>query len=159
MLIPRNMKAYRRIFLSAATACFLATGLSAAGTQAGDLVPLATVEGEQYTVEIVAPAVNVDADAQFRVSIAAKGGFKFNQAFPTKLKLGDPPNGLEFPKRRLKKGDGQASADGKSFAFAVPVKATKAGQFPFDAVLKFSVCNDEKCVVQRKKLKIAITAK
>ena len=52
----------------------------------------------------------------------------------------------------------RSALKGKSFTFAVPVKATRAGQFPFEAVLKFSVCNDDKCVVQRKKLKSSLTA-
>ncbi|MBW2529100.1 MAG: hypothetical protein JRI23_33290 [Deltaproteobacteria bacterium] len=153
------MKAYRCFLLSAAAAAALACGTVTAVAAPDDVAPLATINAEQYTIEVTAAPVTVGADASFQVKVAAKGGFKFNQAFPTKLKLGAAPDGLQFPKPKLKKGDGTASADGKSFVFDVPVKATRAGQFPFDAVLKFSVCNDDKCVVQRKKLKSSITAR
>jgi hypothetical protein len=152
------MKVYRCFLLSAAAACALSLGVPTAAARPDAAAPLATVRGEQYTIDVTTPPVSVGADAEFQVKVAATGGFKFNQAFPTKLKLGDAPDGLVFPKPKLKKGDGVASADGKSFTFAVPVKATRAGQFPFEAVLKFSVCNDDKCVVQRKKLKSRITA-
>jgi hypothetical protein len=152
------MKAYRCFLLGAAAACALSLGVPTAAASPDATVPLATISGEQYTIEVTSPPVSVGADAEFQVKVEATGGFKFNKAFPTKLKLGDAPEGLVFPKPKLKKGDGVASADGKSFTFAVPVKATRAGRFPFEAVLKFSVCNDDKCVVQRKKLKSSISA-
>lgn len=153
------MKAYRCFLLGAAAACSLALAVPTAAAAPATVAPLATINGEQYTIDVATPPVSVGAEAEFQVKVTATGGFKFNKAFPTKLKLGAAPDGLEFPKPKLKKGDGQASADGKSFTFAVPVKATRAGKFPFDAVLKFSVCNDDKCVVQRKKLKSSISAR
>ena len=162
------MKSFHRRLLmlttGAAAALTLALGIS---TSAAAPAPpsaeasrhvAATVDGEQYSVQISAPTVAVGADAQFQVKISAKPGFKFNKQFPTKLKLDEPPTGLEFPKRRLKKGDGSVAADSMSFTFPVPVKATQAGTFPFGGVLKFSVCNDAKCVVKREKLKSQIVA-
>jgi len=148
----------------AAAALTLALGMptgAAAPSAAGLDRPsfaAATVDGEQYSVQVGAPKITVGAAAEFQVKISAKPGYKFNKLFPTKLKLADPPDGLEFPKRKLKKGDGSLAADQMSFTFAVPVKATRAGTFPFEAVLKFSVCNDAKCVVKREKLKSQIVA-
>ena len=120
--------------------------------------PLATVEGDQYLVAVEAPTLEVGKEGALRVSIAGKNGFKFNKDFPVKLELTAPPEGLSARKLVLKRDDGQLDADGK-FNFLVPLLASKAGEFALEATLKFSVCNDDKCVVQRQTLRAQVVAR
>jgi hypothetical protein len=119
--------------------------------------PVATLEADQYSVELEAPVLQVGKEGNLRVTIAPKSGFKFNKEFPTKLELAPPPEGLTAPKPVLKRADGELAADGK-FTFLAPLRASRAGEFSIEATLKFSVCNDDKCVVQRQTLRAKVTA-
>lgn len=125
---------------------------------AAERLPLATVEGDQYLVEVEAPTLEVGKEGALRVVVSGKNGFKFNKDFPIKLELTAPPEGLSAPKLLLKRDDGKLDADGK-FTFLVPLLASKAGEFSLEATLKFSVCNDDKCVVQRQTLRAKVTAR
>lgn len=146
--------------LAAATSAFAVSHATAAPVVSeSEAISLGTIDGEQYTIDVGSPEVTVGQAASFKVTVKAKDGFKFNEAFPTKLKLDDPPAGLELPKRKLKRGDGKLGGGGKTFTFDVPVKATQAGSFDVKGQLKFSVCNDSKCVVQKKTLTSSISAK
>jgi hypothetical protein len=116
------------------------------------------VEGDQYLIQIDPPALRVGEPGMLAVSIEGKAGFKFNRDFPTKLELGTAPDGLAFPKPKLKRDDGVLDADGKVFTFKAPMIAGRAGVYAVEATLKFSVCNDDKCVVQRQTLRARVTA-
>jgi len=116
------------------------------------------VEGDQYLIQVDPPALRVSEAGALGVSIEGKAGFKFNRDFPTKLELGPAPDGLEFPKPKLKRADGVLDADGKVFTFKAPMIAKRAGDYAIEATLKFSVCNEDKCVVQRQTLRAKIGA-
>jgi hypothetical protein len=115
------------------------------------------VEGDQYLVQVEPPSLRSGETGALSVSIEGKAGFKFNRDFPTKLELGAAPEGLEFPQPVLKRADGALDGAGKVFTFKAPIVAKRAGEFAFDATLKFSVCNEDKCVVQRQTLRTALS--
>jgi hypothetical protein len=160
----------RRWSMAAAAALALAPVLALAPSPShaadaegpsGRVAALATtkVEGDQYLVQIEPPALRLGDPGALTVSIEGKAPFKFNREFPTRLELGTAPDGLEFPKPLLKRGDGALDDAGKVFTFKAPIVAKRAGDFAVEATLKFSVCNDDKCVVQRQTLRTTIAAR
>jgi hypothetical protein len=121
-------------------------------------VPVAaTVEGDQYTVTIDAAVAKVGQPGAIVVAITPKAGFKINEEFPTKLTVESPPDGLSFPSPVLKKADGTLDAQGR-FAFRMPFVAARAGAFKVEPTLKFSVCNADRCIVQRQTLAVQVKA-
>jgi hypothetical protein len=125
----------------------------------GAALAVTKVEGDQYLVQIEPPALQIGEAGALTVRIEGKAGFKFNRDFPTKLDLGTAPDGLQFPKPLLKRGDGSLDDAGKVFTFKAPIVAKRAGEFALEATLKFSVCNEDKCVVQRQQLRAKVAAR
>src|SRR5262245_37631610 len=147
MLSSRAMKVFARFSAIALTAAGLTmvSGSVASDATAGETA-LANLEGDGYTIVVTDGSGKVGEETHVVVTIKAKAGFKVNEKYPTKLKLHDAPSGVELPKQVLKKDDG--SFEGKSaFTFKVPVKATRAGSFDVKGKLKFSVCNDQSCLI------------
>lgn len=157
MLSSRAMKVFARFAALSLTALSLGF-VSDGNAAASEASALSTVKGDGYQIVVTDGSGQVGQETQVIVTIKAAEGYKVNEKYPHKLKLGDAPAGLEFPKPVLKKDDG--TFDGKkSFTFKVPVKATRAGTFSLEGKLKFSVCNDSQCLVEKKELKAKVTAK
>lgn len=118
-------------------------------------VALSNVEGESFVIKVVDATVASGKEGTFTVSINAKDGFKVNDQYPHKVNLDDPPSGVALPKQKLKKGDGQF--EGKSFVFKIPVKAESAGSHTVGGNVKFSVCNDNQCLIKDAAIQAKIT--
>jgi hypothetical protein len=170
MLDAASMSHPRRTWTVAALTCALGLALGLAPSPSRAAPPggpterpsaLATtkLEGDQYLIEIEPPELRVGTPGALRVSIEGKAGFHFNRDFPTKLELGTAPDGLDFPKPVLKRADGALDEAGKTFTFKAPMTAKRAGEFALETTLKFSVCNEDKCVVQRQTLRTKVEAR
>lgn len=117
-----------------------------------------TIKGSHHEVTTRAPAaVTVASLAHVKVTISAGPGYKVNKEYPTKLQITAVP-GVEFPKLLLKKTDGTFSNKSKTFALRVPFKVKKGGKFPFKGLLKFSVCDASRCLIEKQKLNAILVA-
>ena len=125
-------------------------------TQTATQTATQTGEGYELTVHDAAGAVG-DSTA-IVVVIKATGQYKVNAKYPHKVKLGEPPAGLELPRRTLKRADGELG-DAQTFTFRIPAKATKAGSFAVTGKLKFSVCDATSCLIKKEALAATVTAK
>lgn len=172
MLSAGAMRAYRRLSASLlggmtlVVALALGAGPSHAtpepGGTRGPAAVTATIDGEHYRIAVESdPAgpANVGSVGHLVVTIAAKEGYKVNKPYPTKLKMADPPpEGMEYPQKVLKRKDGEWVDGDKAFRFRAPFKPLRAGTFSVEGKLKFSVCNEDRCVIQKQTVKLAITA-
>ncbi len=122
-------------------------------TQLGD----GKIRGEGYVVSSSAESLSVGKKGFITVEIKAGEGYKVNDQYPHKIKFKSIPDGLSVPKM-VKKKDG-AFEGKKVFRFKVAVTAAKAGDFKVSGKLKFSVCNDKSCIIQKKMIKVALSAK
>jgi hypothetical protein len=153
------MKVFRRITTLSALAL---AGLTLASTPSSAAQPgvaeLAKVEGDGFAIVVTDGSAKVGEQTQVVFSIEAKDGYKVNEKYPHKLKIKDAPDGVELPKPVLKKGDG--AFDGKNtFTFKLPVKAKRAGSFELVGKLKFSVCNEKACLIEKKDVRAKLVAK
>lgn len=118
-----------------------------------------TIKGSHHEVTTRAPAaVKVASLAHVEVTISAGPGYKVNEEYPTKLKITAAPE-VEFPKLLLKKTDGKFSNKSRTFTLRVPFKVKKSGKFPFQGLLKFSVCDASRCLIEKQKLKATLVGK
>jgi len=111
----------------------------AAGT--GDVAPVvAEVKKPHYAVTVTAPK---GCGGAAQVTLAPQGHYKFNKAYPTKVKV-TPPAGVEATKPVLKKKDASSLTDaGAVFPVAYTCTAPAAGEV--SALASFSVCDDKTC--------------
>jgi hypothetical protein len=164
------MRLPRRTCTLAALTCALGIALGLApspshaapvegATERATALGTTKIEGDQYLIQITPPELRVGAPGALVVTIEGKAGFHFNRDFPTKLELGTAPEGLDFPKPVLKRADGTLDEAGKIFTLKAPMTAKRAGEFALEPTLKFSVCSEDKCVVQRQTLRTKVEAK
>jgi hypothetical protein len=147
------MTSSRRVWVDLVGVAALAACLGAGVTaQAG-------LDGEGYKIEVGGGKAKVGQPSAFPVVVKAKDGYKVNDKYPTKISFKDAPADVELPKKELKGADGKMAADQKSLSFDVPFTLAKAGTYKVEGELKFSVCNDKSCIIQKQAVKATLAAK
>ncbi len=121
-----------------------------------------------------APAASRVAEANFELSIASAGSveagkpanaeivleakppFHVNDKYPYKFKLKETP-GLTFPKPVV--GKDAVVLEKTRAKMTVPFSAAKAGKSVLAGQFSFSVCTDDKCLIEKRDLSLSIDAK
>ncbi len=111
-------------------------------------------EGFELGLEAAGPfAVGKAGEAQ--VVLVAKNGFKVNDQYPFKLTLSDAA-GLELP-RKVVTRDAMALEKHKG-VMKVAFTPKSAGAHTLSGRFSFSVCTDERCLIEKRDLAVQITA-
>jgi len=139
----------------------VAFALSVAGPTEARLdrpTELTTVEGEGYSIEAGDVVTAAGGEARILVTIMAKPGFEVEEKYPHKVKLDDPPDGVELPKRELTKED--ATFVGESaLVIPVPVRPLRAGRYAIGLEVKTVVYTKEMCRIVKERLIATVTAR
>jgi len=139
------------------TSLLVAASLCAGSAWAADPAPLSTVEGDVYSIAMADAKLKAGGEGRVIVTVKAKSGYHVNDKYPHKVKVDEPPRGLEVAKRELKKDDGKFK-DPQTFELAIPVKAASAGSYTLAVEVKTSVCSDTKCLMKTERLTAKLTA-
>jgi hypothetical protein len=143
----------------AAATFFLCPEPAQAVDAEGDAIAQATFDDEAYLIDVQDAGTKAGEGGKVTLTIKAKTGYKVNKAYPTKVVMADPPEGLELPRATLTREDGSLAEDQKTMVFVIPVKAARAGDFQIKGQVKLSVCNEERCVIGRKPFGVKVAAK
>jgi hypothetical protein len=108
-----------------------------------------------YTLNVSSATGKVGQDLKVTVTVTANGDFHVNKDYPHKVTV-VPVDGLEVPKAELVKAD--AVLEEKKLTFTVVAKPTKAGSFDLKGTVKFSVCSDAACHLEKKDISATVTA-
>jgi len=115
----------------------------------------AKVTKGHFEMTLSAPKLCGGGEVKAELALAPRAHYKFNKAFPTRVKL-TPPDGVEVPKAKLKKGDAASVSDeGASFSIPYTCAATASGEVEAEA--KFSVCDDKVCKIIKEKIAWSVT--
>ena len=119
---------------------------------AGKLTEGSPASSEAFStwLQAAAPA-KAGAPVQLEVVLTAKPPYHCNAEYPHKFKLNAAP-GLSFPEETVK---GMRVTPERS-VLAVPVTATSAGKANISGTLSFSVCTEERCLVEKRDLTLAL---
>ncbi len=93
--------------------------------------------------------------APLEAVVVAKGSYHINAEYPHKFKLGEPPQGLSYPQSVVR---GMKTTPERG-VLAIPVKAESAGTSEVTGKLSFSVCTEERCLVEKQDLSLALIVK
>jgi len=99
-----------------------------------------------YAIEWTSQNVKVGQDGTLTLAITAGKGYKWNKEFPASFKV-TPTGGAatvsstDFRKDAFK-------TDGTKTAVKVPVRGAASGQTTLEGKARFSVCNEEACIVK-----------
>ena len=89
------------------------------------------------------------------IVLEALGGYKVNQEYPYKFKL-RPAAGVTFPMPIVKKD--RVKLDKRRATMTVPFTPTATGARRIGGEFAFSVCTDEKCLIEKRELSFLFEA-
>jgi hypothetical protein len=91
------------------------------------------------------------------VTVTPLNGYKWNKDYPAKLTFASDPKTVSLAKKVFKQVAGDFKAGEKATAVPVDMKAAAAGQETLKAQMKFSVCNETACVIEKADVQIAVS--
>lgn len=117
----------------------------------------ATYQEQAFELSIAAPKeAKVGEAAEATVTLQAKAPYKVNQEYPIKLKLGESA-GLTYPAATV--GKDKVTLEAKKAVMKVPFTPSAAGEHSLRGVLAFSVCTDERCLIEKRDLAVRLVAR
>ena len=125
-----------------------ATATDSAAQQKGQ-----DVSGEAFSVWMQA-AKSYEAGKPGTVSVVltAKSPYKCNDKYPYRFKLQAPTGGVTYPQETVR----GMQVSPKRSTMSIPFVAGAAGSSKVSGTLFFSVCTDEKCLMEKRDLSVAI---
>jgi hypothetical protein len=113
----------------------------------------AVVNEEAFStwLQAASPA-KAGAPVQLEAVLVAKPPYHCNPEYPHKFKLNAAPAGLSYPEETVR---GMKVTPGRS-VLAIPVNAQSAGKPTISGTLSFSVCTEERCMVEKRDLSVAL---
>jgi hypothetical protein len=116
----------------------------------------AVVSEEPFSVWLEAPSpVAAGSASNVEVVLVAKAPYHTNAEYPHKFKLGAAPSGLSYPEAVVKGMDVKPDRS----VLRVPVQAKQPGPATVSGTLSFSVCTEERCLVEKRDLSLALEVK
>jgi len=111
---------------------------------------------EAFTLTLTGPSsAKVGESVKFVVTLSAKNGFKVNEEYPVKFRPATV-TGVVWAKEIVGKDDGQVEKS--KVLLPVEVKLSQPGTFEVTGKLSFSVCTDDRCLIEKRDLGVSITA-
>lgn len=131
-----------------------AEGAPAQPAGAGDRGAVISEEPFSAWLEVPAPLV-VGSPGKVEAVLVAKAPYHCNAEYPHKFKLGAPPAGLSYPEAMVK----GMQVGAERSVLSIPVVPQKAGPARITGTLMFSVCTDERCLVEKRELSLDVDVK
>ncbi|MGB0589026.1 MAG: hypothetical protein ACPGU1_05045 [Myxococcota bacterium] len=119
--------------------------------------PKAADKKPTFKITSTAPALAVGKKGAASVSIAALNGYKWNKEYPAKLIFKDAPKNIKLGKNEFKQMSGDFKIGDKKTNIPVGMQATTAGKETVKGVLKFSVCNETACIIEKADVALAVS--
>ena len=101
------------------------------------------------------PAAKVGVPLTLKVILVAKNGYKVNDEYPIKFKF-DENAGVKAAKDTVRKED--AKLEKMRVELPMQVTIAGAGATSVSGRLSFSVCTEERCLIEKRDLKVNVNA-
>lgn len=109
-----------------------------------------------FSVMLKAPAqVKAGAPLDFVIVLSAHDGFKINEEYPLKFQFNEA-KGVTPKKDIVRKEDAQVEKSTATLPLTVTIGA--AGKHTVSGKLSFSVCTEERCLIEKRDLKVEVDA-
>lgn len=111
---------------------------------------------EAFSLSLEAPpAVSSGKEAAFKVILTAAGGYKVNDEYPLKFQFAETAN-VRPKKSTVRKED--AVLEKQRAELPLPVTIESPGKHKVSGTLSFSVCTDERCLIEKRDLSVEVDA-
>lgn len=113
-----------------------------------------TEEPFSIWLQAVSP-IAAGTPATVEAVLVAKPPYHTNAEYPHKFKLGAAPPGLSYPETTVK----GMQVSPERGVLRIPVQAQSPGTATVSGALSFSVCTDERCLVEKRELALNLEVK
>ena len=112
-----------------------------------------------FKVTITSPTLSVGGKGTASVSIAALAGYKWNKEYPAKLVFKTPPKNVKFGKMEFKQmaKPSDFKVGDKKTDVVASMMASAAGTETVKGALKFSICNETACIIEKAEVALAVS--
>lgn len=119
----------------------------------GKTVQGAVVSEEPFStwLQVASPA-KAGAPVQLEAVLVAKPPYHCNPEYPHKFKLSAAPAGLAYPEETVR----GAKVTPERTVLSIPANAQSSGKPTIAGTLSFSVCTEERCLVEKRDLSVAL---
>ena len=111
-----------------------------------------------FSIQTGETTVTTGKDGQVSITIVPAKGYKWNKDFPAMLTMKEGTEGVVALKGSQYRGDDFKTGD-KNVSVAAGVTGKKAGEQALEGELRFSVCNEESCIIATEKVEAKVTVK
>jgi len=127
-----------------------------AKTAPGQPIQGAAVSEEPFSIwlQAVSP-IAAGSAATVEAVLVAKPPYHCNADYPHKFKLAAAPSGLTYPETTVK----GAKVTAEKSVLPIPVQAQSPGKAKVSGTLSFSVCDEERCLVEKRELAVDLEVK
>jgi hypothetical protein len=116
----------------------------------------AVVNGDAFSTWLQAPSpAPVGAVTYVEAVLVAKAPYHCNAEYPHKFKVGAPSPGVTYPEETVR---GMQVTPERS-VLRIPLQAANAGLVKVSGALSFSVCTEERCLVEKRELSLDLEVK
>ena len=125
------------------------------GSAAASPAPGARAQGEAFALELVVPSAKPGAAATAQVVLVARGPYHVNRDYPASFRP-DAASTARLAGTRVPLGEGAARTPCKDFpgetcsvSWPLPFTAAASGETRIAGVVSFSVCNPDRCLIEK----------
>lgn len=116
----------------------------------------ASYDEDAFTLSMTGPDVaKVGEVITYTVTLSAKNGFKVNDEYPVKFQFAEA-SGVAPQKEVVRKDDAQVEKS--KVVIPAHVVVSKSGKHLIQGKLSFSVCTDDRCLIEKRDLGLSVTA-
>ena len=135
-----------QLVLIAAGLCALLWASSAAAKEAP----------AEFTISAEPAKIATGADGVSTVTITPAKGWKWNMQYPSKLIFESDGKHAALTQKKITKADKGFQASEKQASVAVSLKGVSAGAETITGKVSFSVCNEDRCLMKKAPVSIAV---
>jgi hypothetical protein len=134
----------------------LAADAPAGKAAPGQPIQGAAVSEEPFSIwlQAVSP-IPAGSASTVEAVLVAKPPYHCNAEYPHKFKLAAAPSGLAYPETTVK----GAKVTAERSVLPIPVQAQSPGKAKVAGTLSFSVCDEERCLVEKRDLALELEVK
>ena len=134
-----------------------ASGVSAREAPSKSTPAPSTIKEEHFELRMMSEGPHaVGAAEAVKIVLEAAGGYKVNQEYPYKFQLRPSP-GVSYPAAIVKRD--RVKLEKHRATMTVPFTPTSEGSTTVMGQFSFSVCTDEKCLIEKRELSYSFDAK
>ena len=129
--------------------------------------PIAQSKGDEFAVSAsVEGPLSAGSEAAFLARVEARKGFHINAEYPVSFRPSTGSEGIRFERERYPLQESaervpcaKEAKDACELRARVPFTAAAPGDHRVGGILAFSVCSEEKCLIEKAPLEVHVTVR